>query len=1179
METKGETTAAVAAHSFYISSPYLGLQKEREQAKQLITRRYHAYRDSYGGSTEPVVETCQGDVRRSDHYILILGERYGSRRPEHGGKSVTELEFEAAIESGRSLHAFFLNFVTDSRNGIERDPEAIQALESFRKRVRKHCIPLDCQDMPDGRTGWEVFVEGITSLAASPPARPGDTPTPAIAHSYTPAELDVWVEARHQALERAFCAIPSVQQRRVHVPLDVRVTPAGADAPSEPMLLQPEHLETVLADSSAHVLLISADGGAGKTSLAFRIARWFLEGKPTGVRRLPVLIETALAENETVADRATAWLQSHLGEGSAASEPALVEALLRFKRLIPILDHVSELPEEARQRLLRRLPSGLVIAASRSVDDGYRERPLSRIEPLQIATDRLQSFFLDYLRQKGQGEVLKDDDLVPAQNQLRRIVGDKPITALLAQMFIDDVFAKRRQGLLAGSVPELMLSYVKRVDTPSNPEMRQRAGLVIDGPMVQRALKVLALASHRRENPERRPCFQPLVFPTWLAERALAAADGMDLQQDENQRQAQAQALLGYLVDLRLLHHPGADDNELRFPLDLLADYLAALQQLEQLEQLEADSAGDRSVWQGFLEELKQRTEEERELMRGFLLALRDCCLERSKGRVLAMPANAPDLLGELGFLEPEKERYGLALQRARKWMWELGVPVASERRDAIAKLAAMAAASPESAERRAVSTVATQRLALALRDGELPIDERSDAATVLGLIGGESAVAALEQVMGEETHPVTLRRAGAEALGLIAAGMETQLEERKRITVALERQLRSKALEVVVKDESDWKRIDDVLPGLQGAARGLQLAAGPELPLLGSGAGQAVPMLTLTALNQAEGKGLKVCTEVVKREVWQLPLPDGEQLEMVVVPVGEYTIGSPEGEAGRDVYPEFRERCEEVNVEKERSVQLQSFAMARFPINQAQWAAVAGLQPSEMDLNPTPSSFMPDRLWERHIQKGGRAVDSVNWLVCRKWLARLNRWLSAQWGDLGGSGEAPQLALPSEKQWEVACRAGSRTPFHFGDTLDTSWANYDGSYIYGRGRKGTCRQHPNVTGAFGLVNRWGLAEMHGQLWEWCDDQWNPDPLGMGRPADGRPLKDPDPAIKGSGQQVSRMMRGGSWFYGLRHCRAAYRYGFPPDIVDTDIGFRPCCSLPPAPFTVRADGRNSTELS
>ena len=113
-----------SAHRFYISSPYLGLRKEREEAKQLITRQNHAYGDSYGGSPEPLVESCQRDVCASDHYVLILGERYGSRRAEHGGKSVTELEFEAALGAGLSLHAFFLGFVSDARQGIERDPEA-----------------------------------------------------------------------------------------------------------------------------------------------------------------------------------------------------------------------------------------------------------------------------------------------------------------------------------------------------------------------------------------------------------------------------------------------------------------------------------------------------------------------------------------------------------------------------------------------------------------------------------------------------------------------------------------------------------------------------------------------------------------------------------------------------------------------------------------------------------------------------------------------------------------------------------------------------------------------------------------------------------------------------------------------------------------------------------------------
>ncbi len=1143
-------SAAVAAHSFYISSPYLGLQKEREQAKQLITRRYHAYRDSYGGSTEPVVETCQGDVRRSDHYILILGERYGSRRPEHGGRSVTELEFEAAIESGRSLHAFFLNFVSDNRNGIERDPEAIQALEAFRERVRQHCIPLDCEEKPDGRTGWEVFVEGITSLAASPPSRPGDSPTPAIGRVYTPADLDAWVERQHQTLERAFCAIPSVQQRRVHVPLDVRLTPAGADAASDPMLLQPEHLEPVLAEGSAHVLLISADGGAGKTSLAFSIARWALAGELGGVRRLPVLIETALAERETVAGRVGSWLEGQLEGDSGGIEPSLVEALLRHKRLIPILDHVSELPEAARQQLVQRLPAGLVIATSRSLDDGYRERPLSRIEPLQIATDRLQSFFLDYLRQQGQGEVLKDDDLVPAQNQLRRIVGDKPITALLAQIFIDDVIDKRKQGLLAGSVPELMLSYVMRVDTPSDPGMRQRAGMVIDGPLVQKALKVLALTSHR-QGPEGRPLFQPLVFPTWLAERALEASDGMALEQAE-----QREALLGYMIERNLLLHPGADANELRFPLDPLADYLAGLRQLERLE---ADAEGNRGVWEDFLADLEERTLEERKLMRGFLLALRDCCQEKSKGRALAMPSDAPDRLGRMGSLDPEEERYRLALQRARKWTWELGVPVARERRDAIGKMASMAAASAEPSEQRAVRTVASERLALALRDGELPIEERSEAATVLGLIGDGVAVTALVQVLEEQEQPVALRRAAAEALGLCAISAGQSDKYRKEITATLERQLRSKALQVVVQEVSDWDRIDAVLPLLQGAARGLQLAASRNLPLLGRGPGQEVPMLTLTALNQAEGEELKVCTEILEKiQVWRLPLPKGMQLEMVLVPGGEYMIGSPKGEAGKVECYNWTSESKELDKEPLRSVRLAPLAMARFPITQAQWAAVAELVPG---LKTEPGTYEAKGPWETHCQPGCLPVDSVSWNDCQNWLAQLNRWLADHWREQGLAGEAPELRLPGEGEWEAACRAECQTPFHFGVPLDPGWANYNHTYGYGSGRKNeTYPQRPLSIGSNALVNRWGLAEMHGQLYEWCGDLWHPSP--MGGPQDGTPWEDPDPSPEAAPRAENRLLRGGCWIDVPSRCRAAYRHCLLPAYDNNGVGVRPCCLLP-----------------
>jgi formylglycine-generating enzyme required for sulfatase activity len=191
--------------------------------------------------------------------------------------------------------------------------------------------------------------------------------------------------------------------------------------------------------------------------------------------------------------------------------------------------------------------------------------------------------------------------------------------------------------------------------------------------------------------------------------------------------------------------------------------------------------------------------------------------------------------------------------------------------------------------------------------------------------------------------------------------------------------------------------------------------------------------------------------------------------------------------------------------------------------------------------------------------------VDSVSWNDCQEWLGRLNRWLVEQWSELGGQGDAPQVALPGEGQWEVACRSGASTPFHFGDTLDACWANVDGGYIYGSGRKGAYRQRPVPVGFFGLVNRWGLAELHGQLFEWCGDQWHPDPTGEGWPDAGLPWEGLDPPLEALGtfQKDYKLLRGGSWIFDPHGARAAFRYGILPGTVDTTCGVRPGCFSPP----------------
>jgi formylglycine-generating enzyme required for sulfatase activity len=476
----------------------------------------------------------------------------------------------------------------------------------------------------------------------------------------------------------------------------------------------------------------------------------------------------------------------------------------------------------------------------------------------------------------------------------------------------------------------------------------------------------------------------------------------------------------------------------------------------------------------------------------------------------------------------------------------------------------------------------------------------RSDALDVrIQKVSEPTAVTAAREAAKRK---VVTQVAQARASGQLGKITEAQL--RRRILEA-EEQIAQQEL-LAMGASPGWADHDARLPLLQGASRGLQLASSADLPLLGSGPGRLVPMLTLTALEE-EG-GLRIRTEVVAAAVWKLPLPAGEQLELVVVEGGEYGIGSPEEEAGRSVYSEqnFRQKCEGVDVEALRKVRLMSYAMVRYPISQAQWRAVVeGLAAEQRgQLEAAPHTFREEDSWERYGQPGALPVDSVSWNQCQQWLEALNGWLVGQWPEWaeqnpGLGSQAVQLALPSESQWEAACRAQEAPsadepkspPFHFGATLDPTWARYDATTTYGRGRRGDYKKRPVPIGFFGLVNRWGLAELHGQLQEWCADQWHRSPIpadqgkrrgwfsGVGTPQallDGSALVGPDSGLtEVPREQEMKLLRGGSWLGGPHACRAAFRSGGHPDAVYTPVGVRPGCFSPPAPFTVRAVGRES----
>lgn len=217
----------------------------------------------------------------------------------------------------------------------------------------------------------------------------------------------------------------------------------------------------------------------------------------------------------------------------------------------------------------------------------------------------------------------------------------------------------------------------------------------------------------------------------------------------------------------------------------------------------------------------------------------------------------------------------------------------------------------------------------------------------------------------------------------------------------------------------------------------------------------------------------------------------------------GTFQMGSPESERERD----SNETQHEVTL-------TQGYWLADTACTQAFWESVMGTNPARFKNNKN------------------NPVERVSWDDVQKFCKQLNKQVPGL-----------DVQLPSEAQWEYACRAGTTTPFSFGVNITPEQVNYDGNYPYAISRKGLYRKK-TVPVKLLPANPWGLYEMHGNVYEWCQDWLGDYPTEL--------VVDPLGAEMGS----ERVLRGGSWFYDGRFMRSADRYGYTPDDLDRGIGFR-----------------------
>ena len=248
--------------------------------------------------------------------------------------------------------------------------------------------------------------------------------------------------------------------------------------------------------------------------------------------------------------------------------------------------------------------------------------------------------------------------------------------------------------------------------------------------------------------------------------------------------------------------------------------------------------------------------------------------------------------------------------------------------------------------------------------------------------------------------------------------------------------------------------------------------------------------------------------------------------MEFVLIPPGTYQRGTSEKEVERllTLVKDSKREWFENETPQAAVTITRPFYMAKYAVTQEQYKAVMGKNPS-------------------HFSSGGIGMEMVAGMDTSRFPVEAVSWKDAvAFCETVGK----KLCLPREAEWEYACRAGTETFFHFGDKLNGDSANCEGIVPFGTDEKGEFLQRTRKVGSY-AANAFGLYDMHGNVWQWCEDYYGPY----------SDLKDRDPVRLEKDKEDHRVLRGGSWGGSARNCRAASRHWNEKPGIPQRPGFRP----------------------
>lgn len=473
---------------------------------------------------------------------------------------------------------------------------------------------------------------------------------------YRPRVLDAWVKSTIEIARERFAKKATVEARQIHVSLPVSVD-------------NKTFAELTVGDLRAtfrrHLacLLIHGEGGSGKTSLACQVARWGMaddrEQRLTDHLMLPVLIEQELdftgpKDKDPLFEAIRRQLQD-LTDVPEPVPPSRLEALLRHRRVLVIVDHLSEMSEVTRSKIQPKssdFPANALVVTSR-LKVSLGEIAKTVLEPFRVDSDRLAVFMDAYLKQRGKRALFDDTEFFAICKSLSSMVGARKITVLLAKLYAEQQIAAKegaQEDELPRNIPYLMLTYINQLNR-SVVEGR------IDNNILHKDAQMIAWKCLERS-------YVPRAINREAAIAALGGSNG-------------AEQRLRYFEE-RLFLIRRVEPADVRFLLDPLAEYLAGLH-------LVASCGNSTTAWQDVLS-YADRLPGAPAAIVGFLLALRDCCIAR--GKEAEIPQFVKSELARRAGLDMEAVWQASRKRRLAGLLRGLKSPDVLERRDAANALA-----------------------------------------------------------------------------------------------------------------------------------------------------------------------------------------------------------------------------------------------------------------------------------------------------------------------------------------------------------------------------------------------------------------------------------------------------------------------------------------------------------